>query len=177
MKQEIRIAFRRDTAMLKEAFDDLLIKVVNAVQTFYGDRLVTLAVYGSVARGTMRPDSDVDLVVIVKDLPCGRMKRMLEFETVEQRLSETFTALKKQGIDTTLAPILKTPEEAQAGSPLFLDMVEDAALLYDRDNFFAQRLERLRKRLRQLGAKRIWRGNAWFWDLKPDFKPGEIFEL
>jgi hypothetical protein len=38
-------------------------------------------------------------------------------------------------------------------------------------------LERVRSRLQQLGAQRIHRGNAWYWDLKPDFKPGEIFEL
>jgi hypothetical protein len=31
--------------------------------------------------------------------------------------------------------------------------------------------------LEQLGARRIWRGNAWFWDLKPDYRPGEVFEL
>jgi len=55
------------------------------------------------------------------------------------------------GIDTRLSAVLKTPEEAEAGSPLFLDMTEDARLLYDRDDFFAGRLERLRERLRQLG--------------------------
>jgi hypothetical protein len=38
-------------------------------------------------------------------------------------------------------------------------------------------LNRLDHRLKQLGARRIRRGNAWYWDLKPDFKPGEIFEL
>jgi hypothetical protein len=24
---------------------------------------------------------------------------------------------------------------------------------------------------------RIWRGNAWLWDLKPDYQPGDVFEL
>jgi hypothetical protein len=29
----------------------------------------------------------------------------------------------------------------------------------------------------QLDARRIWLGNAWHWDLKPDFKPGDVIEL
>src|SRR3972149_2568376 len=59
-----------------------------------------------------------------------------------------------------LSPILKTPEEAAAGSPLFLDMVEDAKILYDEGGFFAAVLARLRARLRQLGPARTRRGRA-----------------
>jgi hypothetical protein len=35
-----------------------------------------------------------------------------------------------------------------------LDMTEEAIILYDRDGFFAGILERLRKKLRELGAQR-----------------------
>ncbi|MCY4660185.1 MAG: hypothetical protein OXF93_10300 [Acidobacteria bacterium] len=27
------------------------------------------------------------------------------------------------------------------------------------------------------GACRLWLGNAWYWDLKPDYKPGDVFDL
>jgi hypothetical protein len=76
-----------------------------------------------------------------------------------------------------IAPIFKTTADLEYGSPLFLDMVDDARILYDPDGVLARRLERLRERLRQLGARRIWLGNAWYWDLKPDFKPGDVIEL
>jgi hypothetical protein len=55
--------------------------------------------------------------------------------------------------------------------------VQDALILHDKDDFFARRLARLRERMAALGAERIWRGNAWYWDPKPDFRPGEIFDL
>ncbi|HWP57484.1 MAG TPA: hypothetical protein VNL14_06340, partial [Candidatus Acidoferrales bacterium] len=51
-----------------------------------------------------------------------------------------------------------------------LESVNDL-LLYD------SYLQRLRERLARLGARRVWRGNAWYWDLKPDFKPGDVFEI
>jgi len=163
--------------MLKEAFDDLLNETLKAIQRCYGDRLITVAVYGSVCRGTMRFDSDIDLLIIARDLPNGRWSRAREFDAVDDVLEGALQDARQHSVDTRLSAVLKTPEEAEAGSPLFLDMTEDARLLYDRNDFFAGRLERLRERLRQLGSKRIWRGNMWYWDLKPDFKPGEVIEL
>jgi predicted nucleotidyltransferase len=147
------------------------------IRQVYGDRLVSVVLYGSVGRGTMRQDSDVDLLIIARDLPRGRMNRVTEFEAVKAAVADDVEQARRAGVRTELSPILKTPEEAMAGSPLFLDMIDDARILYDRDGFFARRLALLRERLAQLGAKRLWRGNTWYWDLKPDFRPGEVFEL
>jgi predicted nucleotidyltransferase len=163
--------------MLKEAFEELLAKLALAAQAVYQDRLFTVAIYGSVGRGTMRHNSDVDVLVIARDLPSGRLRRVKEFEAVEVALQTVLQGLRDRGVETELSPIFKSPEEATAGSPLFLDMVEDARVLYDRNGFFTQRLSQLRNRLNELGAKRIWRGNAWYWDLKPDFRPGEVFDI
>ncbi len=163
--------------MLKEIFDELVTKVVGAAQVVYGEQLVSIVLYGSGARGTMRYDSDLDLLIVVRDLPRGRLKRVEEFEAIEETVAEDFRHAASPGINTTLSPVFKTPEEVLAGSPLFFDMVEDARVLYDGNGFFAKKLARLRNRFAELGAKRIWKGNAWYWDLKPDYKPGEVFEL
>jgi predicted nucleotidyltransferase len=163
--------------MLKDAFDHLTQRIAATAQQVYGDRLVSVVLYGSVARGTMRHDSDVDLLIVARDLPAGRLNRVKEFEAVEDAVGEELSRAASRGIHTSVSPVVKTPEEVTAGSPLFLDMVEDARVLYDRQGFFAQRLARLRNRLSELGAKRVWKGNAWYWDLKPDYRPGEVFEL
>lgn len=163
--------------MLKEAFEDLIHRTVAAARAVYGERLVSLVLYGSVARGTMRHDSDMDVLVIARDLPRGRLNRMREFAVVEDAVADELHRLATRGIHTSLSPLLKTPDEVAQRSPLFLDMVEDARVLYDREGFFAAHLARMRNRLAELGARRIWRGNAWYWDLKPDYRPGEVFEL
>ena len=42
----------------------------------------------------------------------------------------------------------------------------------------AMELEAVRQRLRQLGSRRIERPDgSWYWDLKPDWRPGETIEL
>ena len=137
----------------------------------YGERLISLAVFGSVGRGTPRPDSDIDFLLIVRDLPVGRIARMREFAAIETTLAATIKGR------VELSPIFKTPQEIANGSPLLLDMVEDARLYFDRDDFFKNTLENLRGRLQRSGARRIWQGNAWYWDLKPDYVQGEIFEI
>lgn len=163
--------------MLKERFKELQDKLLAEVKSFYGDRLVSFVVFGSVARETYRFDSDIDLLIIAEGLPKGRMKRVAQFLTVEDRIETFLESLRKEGMNTYISPVFKTPEEAEMGSPLFLDMVEDASILFDRNGFFSKVLERLRNRLKELGAKRVWKGNAWYWVLKPDYKPGEVIEL
>lgn len=163
--------------VLHDAFDSPQRQVLDAIKTVYGDRLVSVVVYGSVARGTMRFDSDLDLLVVARGLPKGQPRRRVEFEAVERLVEPEMRRLADLGIETELSVVFKTPEEVEIGSPLFFDMVEDAKILFDRDGAFARRLDRLRRRMAELGSKRVWLGNAWYWILKPDYKPGEVFEI
>lgn len=162
---------------IKAEFESLLAHVLAVCQQYYGSRLVSLAVFGSVGRGTPHPNSDLDLLIVARDLPERRLARVAEFHPVEAALSPQLARVRVAGLTPELSPIFKTPAEARQGSLLFLDMVEDVQILYDRKNFLRQTLTEFRARLDQLGARRIWRGNAWYWDLKPDCKPGEVFEL
>lgn len=162
---------------LKEKFAKILEVLLEEIRTFYGDRLVSVVVFGSVARGNYREDSDIDVLIIAEKFPLGRMKRVEEFSPIEEKLKPLIESMEREGLHTDISAIFKTPEEAKQGSPLFLDFVEDAMILFDQDQFFAEILDRLRKRLQELGARRIWRGEWWYWELKPDYKPGEIFEL
>ena len=162
---------------MHEHVERLLVEVTERARRHYGPRLVSLVVFGSIGRGTPRPDSDVDLLLVAEKLPDGRMARVDEFAPVEQALAATVPDGRRQGFFNECSPVFKTPDEVLAGSPLLLDMVEDARVLVDRDAFFQAAINRLKERLARQGARRIWRGNAWLWDLKPDYQPGDVFEL
>ena len=162
---------------LLQRYDDLVERLVVELRATYGPRLIACAVFGSVGRGTPRYGSDIDLLLVARDLPRGRLRRVEEFLPVEARLDPLLEAAEPGSVPVALAPVFKTPEEVEAGSPLFLDLVEDARILYDPEGFLAGYLERLRARLRELGSRRVRLGNAWYWELKPDLKPGEVFTL
>jgi len=159
------------------AFEEVLDACKTACEEFYGERLVSLAVFGSVGRRTMRPDSDIDLLVVAYGLPKGRMRRVAEFVAVERCVEPILRAKESAGVRTRLSPLIRTPSEIEAGSAILLDMTEDLRALFDRDRFLERRIEKLRQRLKELGARRVRTGDAWWWDLKPDFKPGEVFTL
>ena len=160
---------------LVQRYETILERLVNELQETYGARLVAVAVYGSVGRGTMREDSDVDLLIVARNLS-GRSRRGRELDAVEHRMTPFLEPRVDGASPIVLSPVIKTPEEVRAGSPLFLDMVEDARILWDPERFLASYLAGLRERLRRMGARRIpWKG-AWYWDLKPDFQPGDVFE-
>lgn len=162
---------------MRQSFESPLNELLIQTIKVYDERLVSLAVFGSVGRGTPRADSDVDILIIVDNLPPGRIKRVVEFEKVEESIDPVLIDMNKRGISTVLSPVIKTKEEVIAGSLLFLDMIEDARILYDKNHFLSSFLEGFQKRLQKIGAKRIKRGGAWYWVLKDNYKVGEIFEI
>jgi len=163
--------------VIKEPYATLLNNMVKIMKEEFKDDLISVVLYGSVARGDNRNDSDVDLLIIIKNLPKDSMlKRIRLFETkVEDKLN--LDEFWKNGYYISLSPILKTPEEAEKISPLYLDMVYDAIILYDKNQFFTKILQKLKERLKELGAERVRIGKKWYWVLKKDSKFGDTVEL
>lgn len=141
-----------------------------------GENLLSLVLFGSVARGDYRQDSDVDFLVVCETLPSNRWQRWDPILAVEERLRQEFSGPGRPPLPY-LSVILKERREAAYHSPLYLDLVEDARILLDRGGFFEGVLEEIRIRLRELGSRRKFLGEGWYWDLKPDLKPGEAVEI
>jgi hypothetical protein len=142
-----------------------------------GERLVSVALFGSVARGTVDARSDIDLFVVVRDLPKGAFRRREVAEATREAMLPELNPLWEAGIYADFVEVLRTPEEAERFHLLYLDMADEALLLYDRDGFMEERLERVRARMEELGTTRRRIGNVTYWDLKPDLKPGEVIRL
>ena len=138
-----------------------------------GPRLVSIVLFGSVARGDAIETSDIDLLVVAEGFPRRLSAR-------RQELLGWYAPVREAGnlplVEWNL--VTKTPEEARVTSPLYLDMVEDGRLLFDRDGFFAAILERMRARMRELGSCRIvLPDGTWYWDLQPGFRFGDEVSL
>jgi hypothetical protein len=139
----------------------------------YGERLVSLAVFGSVARGVATPESGLDFLIVADHLPRGRMSRSREFMSKERGILERHPELSR----IELSPIFKTPAEVELGSPLFWDMTEDIIILHDRNGFFEAFLGKVKEKLARLKAYKVIKGDPWYWVFKGDYTPGEVFEI
>jgi predicted nucleotidyltransferase len=144
---------------------------------FYGDRLVSLAVFGSHASGRARPGSDLDVLIVLSEASARRRLRLDEFDRLEERLAGALASLDQAGWPLDLSPVIRTRDEAEGFSVLYLDMTVDVRVLIDRGEFLRRRLNRLRARLEELGARRQPLDGGWYWVLKEDYRPGEVFEI
>lgn len=162
---------------MQEPYKSLLEKLTKLLQEEFQDKLISVVLYGSVARGDNRKDSDIDLLLVIKDLPKTITERVILFDKVERKLDDDIMRLMDEGYYVTFSPILKTPEEAMRFSPIYMDMTEDAIILYDRNGFFRKVLEKTKKRLKELGFERVWLSKkSWYWR-KRDYKFGEIIDF
>jgi hypothetical protein len=166
-----------DPPMEPTPIDRFLVELAEQAREFYGDRLVSLAVFGSHASGRAEPRSDVDLFLVLAAAAPRRRLRLDEFDRFEETLLPAVQAVENAGWSAELNPVIRTREEAEGFSILYLDMTVHVRILFDRDDFLRRRLERMRAELRRLGAERRTHGNRWYWVLKKDYRPGEVFEI
>ncbi|MFP3234201.1 MAG: nucleotidyltransferase domain-containing protein, partial [Sulfolobaceae archaeon] len=111
---------------MQEPYKSLLEKLTKLLQEEFQDKLISVVLYGSIARGDNRKDSDIDLLLVIKDLPKTITERIILFDKVERKLDDDIMRLMDEGYYVTFSPILKTPEEAMRFSPIYMDMTEDA---------------------------------------------------
>ncbi|MGY3666923.1 MAG: nucleotidyltransferase domain-containing protein [Roseburia sp. 1XD42-69] len=63
----------------------LLGQYVEEVKTIYGERLKSVILYGSYARGDFRPDSDIDIMILVDlaDMEIEKYSKQLSWSTYD----------------------------------------------------------------------------------------------
>lgn len=123
-----------------------------------GDNLIGVALYGSYARGEAREDSDVDLLVIARDLPEHWQERTLALHDPLRRIPDA-PAIYVYG---------KTPGEFESQFPsLYLDFGLDAQVLYERESYLTRKLQRIREIIEAAGLFRERLSpNCMSWDWK-----------
>ena len=149
--------------------------VLREVEREFGESLVSFAVYGSVARGDEKKESDTD-VLLVLDVDLGYGERCRRLGRVLARAYESGVGrrLVEEGYNPFVEFYPLDPEEASAFRPIYLDMVEDAVVLLDRGGFLERILKKVSKLLERLGSRRVRTGEGeWFWILKPGVELGE----
>jgi predicted nucleotidyltransferase len=166
--------------VIREEYIEYIDQIVKSLRDRLGERLISIVLYGSVARGDAGEGSDVDLLVVSDSFKDNSTDRFRIFQEVEDTLlhSPARRRLRRLGFGTLISPIPLTRDEVKGNPPILLDILVDGLILYDRDGFMERHLRELEARLKALNARRIQLpGRRWYWDLKPDYKLGDVVEI
>jgi len=123
--------------------------------------------FGSVARGDAKPfrsyESDIDIIVVINDIPLDLGKRMLYKIDVES------------GTQSRVQAIWMTPmeleEHIEAKSGYIIEAFESGIILFDPEGFLQKKKSDLFMELKMKGVSRLKWG--WSWNIKA----GEVVEM
>lgn len=162
---------RSEELRVDERFREVIEYALSELERLLGDDLISVVLFGSVARGDFREGSDIDILVVARSFPKSYSRRISLLvpiaEGARRRVPEH--------------PIQFYPlrvDEASKTRPIYLDLLTDSVILYDRDGFMQGVLRDLSERLAKLGAKKVrLEDGSWMWVLKPGLRVGEVIDI
>jgi len=162
---------------LKNIVSSLLPALSQRIQNWDGENIQTCLIFGSFANGKANLNSDLDLLVILKEFKYKSRQELWEdwHRVIE---SEWETWFKNSDFEPPpLSPVIRLKISVPQGSPLFWDMIEKKIILWDTDNFFQNYLEDLYRQMIEQGTKKRMIGGLPGWELKPNHKKGDTIYI
>lgn len=157
-------------------YKNLLGRYLAGLQKTMGEDLLACAVFGSVARGTARRDSDIDLLIVhggTREKAWGDFDHARRFPEVAAEDRE----LRRAGLMPDVFPVFLTPERLVSHPWILLDIQEKAVSLFD-SGILGDELTVVRQKMAGLGSRKVnLPDGSWYWELKPGARAGELIIL
>jgi predicted nucleotidyltransferase len=123
------------------------------LQARFGKELVSVVVYGSYARAEADAGSDIDLLVVVPDLP----REWRDIFAMEDELMRAGLDLGRR-VDLRLVEPEAVSHAVTWATPFLLEVYDAHHLLLDLKGFFAAEMRRFEAVMRERGIYRMARG-------------------
>ncbi|MBO3803774.1 MAG: nucleotidyltransferase domain-containing protein, partial [Candidatus Brockarchaeota archaeon] len=154
----------------KDKLPVLELAVANLFEVL-GPKLESIVLFGSLSKGEARPESDVDLLVVARDLPerYGERTEIIREVVSSRSMDEIIIrAWKEKGTYTDLDVLLIDSSEAKVTHPFYLDLTRDCLIIFDKNGLISRKIAEVREKLEKMGAKRFEEPDgSWYWVLSP----------
>lgn len=123
----------------------------------FGDDLISIAIFGSQVKKP-RWDSDIDLLVVIENIPEDWKERDNEFSDLEYDISVKHGA--------SISAVYYSPKEVEFSikmrDRLFLGILLGYKMIYDKNRFFEKNIEKLKNNLDKEHANYIPDERVWY---------------
>lgn len=165
------------TSYQKSMHQRILPRIKDLAIEKYSGNLLGLVVYGSVARKTEHSQSDIDILVVLNQVPKIRYERTDFFiDQIETPILKGFTP-KESEFQIEINPNIKSYEELTAGSFLNFTIASEGSILFEKDQLITEYFTKLRNRFKEMGVQKIPYAGGFYYDFLPKAKSLEVFEL
>jgi hypothetical protein len=143
--------------MKEKGYERAINEFVRLCKKKFGNNLVSIVLFGSHARGTATKYSDIDLLVIVKNLPDDWRERDRLVIALEHEVGSKYSI----PITSIVASKREFLDGVEAGNALLFGISKGYVVLHDKEGLFPTKMEEFKtKYFLKLGTKEI-RENVW----------------
>ncbi len=133
-------------------------EILSQLTEEFKDELVAVALFGSQAKGCARPDSDTDILIVVRHLPDDWRKQ----GAIAGQLRSRFYKKLLANVECVLMSANQVTKAIEWFNPLLLSISEGYHILFDPYGFFKEHIEKIH---RLLEAGRIRKISKFTWHI------------
>lgn len=147
----------------------ILLSWIESCKAEWNENFVAAIQFGSTTKNPIKFETDVDLLLVFNHIPKSKWDR---FQFIKQKEQELEIKLKDiTNHQLTPSIISWNKESFQKLHPLYLDFVDASIILYDPLFTAKETIEKTKRWMAQRGAKKIQKGQLWYWDVNPKNDP------
>ena len=159
-------------------FRDYLYNFVRLLREIYKEDLLSIILFGSVARGKWNNESDIDLFIIfsnkssIKTAINNQLTKIISDYERKSKLKNS----KGDRLYSTIQDISLLLKDLHTFRTIFYDIAMDGIILFDINQTGFNFLRKIKKRIEEKGLRRVFiKDNDYYWERNVNF--GEIIEL
>jgi uncharacterized protein len=154
MKTPIALNTHSEQSSTLADIEPILAEVLRRLQEKFGEQLVSVVLYGSYARGNARTFSDIDLLVVLTEVP----RDWDAIFALEHEVSRMGRGLGKKVQGQVLSRDDVTCS-IESSTLIMLEVFDAHRILIDLDGFFAEQMQNFTAQIHQRGIRKL--GQIW----------------
>jgi len=124
--EDTKLVKKDEVEERKKTLIEKSVKFMNEIRRKFGEIIKSVLIFGSVARGDVKPTSDADVWVIIDDTP---LKTSLDFEKIKEEIFIIAESMKDLHVQITY--LTEFWQWVRMGSPELINFLRYGLVLYD----------------------------------------------